>query len=158
MQQLFLEDLQPGQIFPSVSRALTDANFTLFSALTGDSHPIHYDVEYARAQGWKGTVAHGLLLASMCALGAAPISHALSASMIAMVGTEVRYRGPAYIGDTLYPEFSVQAIEHKGEARGILHLAISLRNQRHELVLDGMHLIMLKCRANICSQSTRGTG
>ena len=98
MQQLFLEDLQPGQIFPSVSRALTDAHFTLFSDLTGESHPIHYDVEYARAQGWKGTVAHGLLLASMCALGAAPISHALSASMIAMVGTEVRYRVPPTSG------------------------------------------------------------
>jgi acyl dehydratase len=146
MQQLFLEDFQPGQVFPSVSKTLTDSHFMFFSAITGDAHPIHYDEEYARSHGWKGRVAHGLLLASICALGAAPISHALSAAMIAMVGTEVRYRGPAYIGDTLLPEFSVQAVEHKGEARGILHLTISLRNQRHELVLDGTHHIMLKRR------------
>jgi acyl dehydratase len=153
MQQLFLDDFQLGQTFPSNSRTLTDAHYTLFAAITGDSHPIHYDVEYARAQGWKGQVAHGLLLASMCALGAAAVSHSLSDAMIAMVGTEVRYRRPAYIGDTVHAVFTVQAVEPKDKARGILRLGIELRNQKQELVLEGVHLIMLKRRAEAADKS-----
>ena len=42
-------EFAPGQVFESPSRTLTDAHFLFFSALSGDNHPIHYDVEYAKA-------------------------------------------------------------------------------------------------------------
>ena len=43
------EPLKVGEVFEGPSKTLTDAHFLLFSGLTGDVHPIHYDVEYARA-------------------------------------------------------------------------------------------------------------
>jgi acyl dehydratase len=82
----------------------------------------------------------------LCALGAAPISRELTDSMVAMLGNEARYKRPAFIGDTLTPQFTVVAIEPKGSERGILRLAIALRNQRKELVLEGAHVLMLKRR------------
>jgi len=41
-------EIEPGQIFTTPSKTLTDAHFLFFSGLTGDNHPIHYDVEYAK--------------------------------------------------------------------------------------------------------------
>src|SRR5687767_11553957 len=41
-------ELRVGQIFTTPSKTLTDAHFLFFSGLTGDNHPIHYDVEYAK--------------------------------------------------------------------------------------------------------------
>jgi 3-hydroxybutyryl-CoA dehydratase len=114
--------------------------------MTGDAHPLHYDADYARAKGWDAPLAHGLLLFGLCALGAAPISDELTDSMVAMLGNEVRYKRPAFVGDTVMPQFTVIAVEPKRADRGILRLAIALHNQRNELLLEGMHILMLKRR------------
>ena len=113
------------------------------------AHPLHYDFDYARAKGWDAPIAHGLLLLGLCALGAAPISRELTESMVAMLGNEARYKRPAFIGDTVTPQFTVVAVEPKGADRGIARLAITLHNQRNEVVLEGMHVLMLKRRASV---------
>ena len=66
--------------------------------------------------------------------------------MIAMLGNEARYKRPAFAGDTVTPQFTVVSVEPKGNDRGIVRLAITLHNQRHEVVLEGMHVLMLKRR------------
>jgi acyl dehydratase len=86
------------------------------------------------------------MLLGLCALGAAPISEELTESMVAMLGNEVRYKRPAFIGDTVTPQFTVVSVEPKGNDRGIVRLAITLHNQRNEVVLEGMHLLMLERR------------
>jgi acyl dehydratase len=144
-QQRYLDDFQPGETFESPPRTLTQKHFAAFAEMTGDAHPIHYDADYARAKGWDGPIAHGLMLLGLCALGAAPISRELTDSMVAMLGNDVRYKRPAFVGDTLTPQFTVLAVETKDDDRGILHLAIKLRNQCNEL-LEGSHVLMLKRR------------
>jgi len=57
---------------------------------------------------------------------------------------DVRYRRPAFVGDTVTPQFIVTAVEPKDGERGILRLSIKLHNQRNELVLEGTHILMLK--------------
>ena len=125
----------------------TQKHFAAFADMTGDAHPIHYDADYARGKGRDGPIAHGLMLLGLCALGAAPISRELSDSMVAMLGNDVRYRRPAFVGDTLTPKFTVLTVEPKDNERGILRLAITLCNQRSELVLEGTHVLMLKRRS-----------
>jgi acyl dehydratase len=125
---------------------LSDKHFAAFAAMTGDAHPLHYDPDYARANGWDGPLAHGLMLLGLCALGAAPISRELTESMIAMLGNEARYKRPAFVGDTVTPQFTVVAVEPKDNDRGIVRLAITLSNQRGEVVLEGTHVLMLKRR------------
>ena len=56
-----IEDFKIGDRFASPSKTLTDAHFLFFSGLTGDNHPIHYDVEYASQKGFRGPLAHGLM-------------------------------------------------------------------------------------------------
>jgi acyl dehydratase len=69
--------------------------------------------------------------------------------MVAMLGNEVRYKRPAFVGDTLTPKFTVLTVEPKDNERGILRLAITLCNQRNESVLEGTHVLMLKRRSGV---------
>lgn len=146
MPQRYLEDFKLGEVFVSRSQTLSEKHFAAFVQMTGDSHPIHYDRDYARAKGWEAPLAHGLLLLGICAIGAAPLSLELIDSMVAMLGNDVRYKRPAIMGDTVTPEFTVKGIEPKDDDRGILRLAIALYNQRRELILEGTHIVMLKRR------------
>jgi 3-hydroxybutyryl-CoA dehydratase len=149
MRQRCLDDFQRGEVFESLPRTLTQKHFAAFADMTGDAHPIHYDADYARGKGWDGPIAHGLMLLGLCALGAAPISAEVTDSMVAMLGNEVRYKRPAFVGDTLTPKFTVLTVEPKDNERGILRLAITLCNQRNESVLEGTHVLMLKRRSGV---------
>ena len=148
MPQRYLDDFTPGEVFKSLPQTLSEKHFAAFAAMTGDTHPLHYDAGYARDRGWDAPLAHGLLLLGLCALGAAPLSNEITDSMVAMLGNEARYKRPAFIGDTVTPQFTVIAVEPKGDDRGIVRLAITLHNQRGEVVLEGMHVLMLKRRGN----------
>src|SRR5579862_441313 len=146
MPQRYLDDFKPGEVFKSNPQTPTTKHFSAFAEMTGDAHPIHYDADYARAKGWDAPLAHGLLLLGLCAIGAAPISRELTDSMVAMLGNDVRYKRPAFVGDTVTPKFTVLAVEAKDDSRGVLRLAIALHNQRDELVLEGTHILMLRRR------------
>jgi acyl dehydratase len=146
LTQRYLDDFKIGDTFRSRPQTLGEKHFAAFAQMTGDAHPIHYDHDYARSKGWEAPIAHGLLLLGICAIGAAPLSEELIDSMVAMLGNDVRYQRPAIIGDTVTPEFTVTAVEPKGDDRGILWLAIALYNQRRELILEGTHILMLKRR------------
>ncbi|MGN6750454.1 MAG: MaoC family dehydratase [Xanthobacteraceae bacterium] len=146
MPQRYLDDFTPGEVFTSLPQILSEKHFAAFAAMTGDAHPLHYDINYARDRGWDAPLAHGLMLLGLCALGASPLSNELTESMIAMLGNEARYKRPAFVGDTVTPQFTVIAVEPKDGDRGIVRLAITLHNQRGEVVLEGMHVLMLKRR------------
>lgn len=147
MEQRYFEDFRVGERFAAAGRTLSDAHFVLFGGLTGDAHPIHYDAEYARSRGWSGPLAHGLLLLAMTAFGSAPEAQAIREAVIAMTRTQARFRKPAVVGDTVYPEFEVSRIEPKGPDRGLLSLTCRLLNQRGELLVEGEHALLLRRRA-----------
>src|SRR5262249_28149122 len=143
--QLYFDDLKLGDRWRSAGRTLGDAHFVLFAGLTGDNHPIHYDEEHARTTRFGGRVAHGLLAMAMTALGASPISSRLEEAMIAFVEQGCRFLKPVLLDDTIHAEFEIAGLERKRE-RGLLRLAVKLVNQRGEVVLEGHHAYLLKCR------------
>ena len=55
----YFEEMKVGETFYLPSRTLSDANFAAFQTVSGDNHPIHYDLEYCRRQGHPGLLAHG---------------------------------------------------------------------------------------------------
>jgi 3-hydroxybutyryl-CoA dehydratase len=143
--QLYFDDFRIGDRFTSPSRTVGDAHFLFFAGMTGDNHPIHYDEEYARRTRFGGRVAHGLLVMGMTALGASALSPRLEASMIAFVEQGCRFLRPVLLGDTVHPELEVAGLERRGD-RGVLRLAVRIRNQRGELALEGHHVYLIRCR------------
>jgi acyl dehydratase len=148
-EQRYFEDFRVGERFPAPSRTLTDAHFLFFAGLTGDNHPVHYDVEYARtATAFGRPVAHGLLLASLTALGAGALAASVHASMIAFLEQTSRFRAPAFVGDTMYPVLEVTELIPKA-GRGVMKLRATITNQRGETVLEGEHVYLVRRRPEV---------
>ena len=59
-EQRWFEDFRLGERFLLPSRTMTEGVFSAFQAASGDAHPIHYDVEFCKARGMPGLLAHGL--------------------------------------------------------------------------------------------------
>lgn len=145
MTPRWYEDFAVGDRFASPSKTLTDAHFLFFAGMTGDAHPIHYDVEYAKRTRFGGRLAHGLLLTAMTAVGASTLSPLIEGSIVAFVEQKSRFLAPAFVGDTVYPEHEVVALERKRSA-GLLTLRVALKNQRGETVLEGEHKYLIAYR------------
>jgi 3-hydroxybutyryl-CoA dehydratase len=147
-EQLFLDDFSVGQTYPGRPRTITKEDILSFAALTGDAHPIHYDDEYAKSTRFGRPIVHGLHLTALTALGAAPLSERLTASMIAMLEQRAAFRKPVFNDDTLRPQIEIEAIDRQpGKDWGKLVMKVRLTNQRDEIVVEGRHVYMVRCRA-----------
>ena len=147
-RQLFLDDFSAGQTYPGRPRTITKEDILSFAALTGDAHPIHYDDEYAKSTRFGRPIVHGLHLMALTALGATPLSERLTQSMIAMLEQQAAFRKPVFKDDTLRPEIEIEAIDRQpGKDWGRLAMKVRLTNQRDEIVLEGRHVYMVRCRA-----------
>ena len=111
MTQKYFEDFAIGDRFGSPGKTLTDAHFMFFAGMTGDAHPIHYDDEYAKRHRFGRRLAHGLLLASMTAVGASTLAPLIEGSIIAFVEQTTRFIAPAFVGDTITPAHEVVGLE-----------------------------------------------
>jgi 3-hydroxybutyryl-CoA dehydratase len=55
----YYEDYDVGDVFKSPGRTVTETDIILFSALTGDWHELHTNVEFARKSVFGERIAHG---------------------------------------------------------------------------------------------------
>jgi acyl dehydratase len=134
-------NLTVGETIQSPSKTLTDAHFLFFAGLTGDNHPIHYDIEYARQRKFGRPLAHGLLMASMTAAGASAFSPRMEGFVFVEQGC--RFLRPSFVGDTITPRLTVDRIwSEKG--RNFVRFSTAITNQRGETVLEGFQLYAIK--------------
>jgi acyl dehydratase len=143
--QRWFDDFELGDRFESPGKTLTDAHFMFFAGMTGDAHPLHYDDEYAKTTKFGRRLAHGLLLTSLTAVGASTLAPVIEASVVAFVEQTTRFKGPAFLGDTLKPRHEVVALDRKRSA-GLLTLRVTLTNQRGEVILEGEHRYLIAYR------------
>ena len=141
----YFEDFQLGEKFHIPPKTMTEERFLAFAELTGDSHPIHYDDEYAKTTRFGKRVAHGLLVTAMTAVGASTLSPLLEGSIVAFVEQSSRFLKPVFIGDTISPEIEVSELIPKTDM-GLLKLTTRVKNQHGEVVLAGTHAYLIKKR------------
>jgi acyl dehydratase len=142
-EQRGFADLKVGEIFRLPSRTVTDAHFAAFQVLSGDNHPIHYDVEYCRAHGHRGLLAHGLQVVAFCAAGAGPLPHVVGDNLIGFIEQSSKFLKGVYAGDTLYPALTITALTPQ-RTTGVVTMAATIHNQKRELVLTGEHKYLLR--------------
>ena len=61
MKRTFYEDYAVGDEFITPARTVTEADVTMFAALSGDYNRLHTDAEYAAQGPFGERIAHGLL-------------------------------------------------------------------------------------------------
>lgn len=142
----YFEDLVVGDAFYVPSRTVTEAHFTAFQAVSGDNHPIHYDIEYCKAHGHPGMLAHGFQVLCYTASGAGTFPHVIGDSLIAFIEQSSKFRKPVYPGDTVYPMLEITDLKEQ-RTTGVVTLRATLHNQRKELCLEGEHKYLVRRRS-----------
>ena len=143
--QRWFEDFVLGERFVIPSRTMTAAVFAAFQVASGDTHPIHYDVEYCRARGMPDLLAHGFQTLIHTAPGAGLFPFLVEDSLIGFLEQSSRFLKPVHAGDTIYPALEVTELV-AGRTTGTVKLASTVFNQRRELVLDGSQKFLIRKR------------
>ena len=131
--RLAVGDCLPPLQLPPVSRK----TLALFAGASGDHHPIHIDLDYARQAGMADVFAHGML-------GMAWLGRMLTAAVpqSRLRAFEVRFAGIVHLGHVLSCSATVvEAYAERGEQR--VRLALSAHNQYGETKLTGTAVLAL---------------
>lgn len=102
----YFEDFDVGDVYEHrPGRTITETDNTWFTLLTMNTHPMHFDKEYAKASEFGRTlVASPLTVALMVGMSVSDVSQ----KAIANLGwRDIRLTHPLYPGDTLYAESEV---------------------------------------------------
>jgi acyl dehydratase len=123
--------LELGARFRSRGRTITEADLVAFAALSGDSHPVHTDAEWAAASEFGERIAHGMLVLSY-SVGLVPFD---PERVLALRGFErVVFKRPVRIGDTIRVEGELEAKRELDGATGLAEFGWRIRNQRGDAV------------------------
>lgn len=136
-------DLAVGEVYRNPSRTVTEAHFAAFQMLSGDNHPIHYDIEFCKAHGLRGLLAHGFQVLAFSAVGAGTFPHMIGDKLIGFIEQSSKFLKGVYVGDTLYPAHAITALIPQ-RTTGVVVMAATIHNQNGELVLTGEHKYLLR--------------
>ena len=144
-EQRWFDDFRMGERFILPSRTMTEAVFLAFQAASGDNHPVHYDVEYCRARGMPGLLAHGLQTLAQTAPGAGLFPFMVEDSLIGFLEQSSRFLRPVFTGDTLYSALEIDELS-PNRTTGVVGLRSTVHNQHRDLVLEGRQRYLLRRR------------
>jgi 3-hydroxybutyryl-CoA dehydratase len=102
-----------------------------FVRLSGDDSAIHVDDRAARERGFRGRVAHGMLLGSLVS---ALVGTELPGDAGVLQQVRLSFRNPCYVGDVV--EIELRISEYVASVR-VLILDVVVRNQHGVAVATG---------------------
>ena len=147
---LWFEDFEPGLVFESPGRTLTETDVVLFAGLSGDVTSLHTDEEFAKRTPFRKRIAHGLLVASI-ATGLAARLGIFEGTIVALPAMDIRWKNPAFPGDTLRLRLEVLRRDEKPSRRsGRVYFQASVQNQKDQVVSEGSwEIVMLRDRQRL---------
>lgn len=144
--RLRFEEIAEGLAWETPGITVTEAHILAFAGLSGDFYEIHVDDDYARALGYPGRVAHGILGLAL-ADGLKNRSSVRLAAIVSL-GWRWRFTGAILVGDRIHARIRVvskRATRHAD--RGIVTLDLELLNGRGEVVQAGENDLMVHRRS-----------
>jgi len=145
----YYEDFRVGDVYEHrPGRTITDTDNTWFTLLTMNTHPLHFDQEYAKASEFGRTiVASPLTVAMLVGMSVTDVSQ----KAIANLGwKEIRLPHPVFPGDTLYAESEV--LDARGSKSrpnaGVVTVRTTGRNQDGTVVCTFDRTILVARRGH----------
>lgn len=144
----FLDDFSVGDRYRhAYGRTLSEADNTWFTLLTNNTHPIHYNADYAaRTEFGRPLVVSTLTLAIVTGLSVSDISQ----NAVANLGWDnVRLLAPVFAGDTLYAESEVLDVRpsRSRPGQGLVRVRTRGFNQRNETVIEYERTVLVYSRS-----------
>jgi acyl dehydratase len=131
----YFEDFQIGDVYEHrPGKTVTEYDNHLFTMLTLNTHPIHFDAEYAKGSEFgRNLVVSPYTLALLIGMSVTDCSQ----KAIANLGMDaVKFTAPVFAGDTLYAESEVLAKRESASrpGQGIVTIRTLGKNQDGILV------------------------
>jgi acyl dehydratase len=119
----------------SRTREVTTRDIELFTELTGDRNPLHYDEDFAARTRFGGLVVQGGVTSGLLN---AVVAEDLPGPGSVFLHVDWSFRAPVRPGDTITAE--VEVLEVRTD-KPITRLATVVTNQAGDVVLDGTALV-----------------
>jgi acyl dehydratase len=117
------------------SRRVTARDIELFTELTGDRNPLHYDAERAARSRFGGIIVQGGVTSGLLN---AVVAEDLPGPGSVFLHTDWSFRAPVRPGDEITAE--VEVVEARAD-KPITRLRTTITNQDGTVVLDGTALV-----------------
>jgi len=137
------EDLKVGDVFRAPSRTMTAAHTSEFQAVSCDTHPRHYNDDYAKAHGMQAALLQPFQLLSLTAPGATLFTHYVGEQIVALSEVTCKFHQASFVGDTMYPALEIAELTPEGD-KGLVTMTVLIVNQRGQVVLSGQQKFLLK--------------
>ena len=143
----YYEDFVVGDIIKHWrGGTVTETDNTWFTLLTLNSHPIHFDVNYAKDQMFGKPIVNSTFT---LALLAGMTVRDTSQNTIANLGWgDIKIPKPVFVGDTIYAETEVldMRLSKSRLNTGIIKFKQTGFNQNNEIVMAYTRTSLAKCR------------
>jgi acyl dehydratase len=117
------------------TRRVTTRDIELFTEMTGDRNPLHYDEARAAASRFGGLIVQGGVTSGLLN---AVVAEDLPGPGSVFLHVDWSFRAPVRPGDTITAE--VEVLEQRPD-KPITRLRTSITNQDGDVVLDGTALV-----------------
>lgn len=130
-------DIKPHQVGDTArrTRQVVDRDIELFTALTGDANPLHYDEQLAGRSRFGGIVVQGGVTSGLLN---ALVAEDLPGPGSVFLNVSWDFRAPVRPGDVITAEARVTGVR---EDKPITTLATTITNQDGVVVLDGTAVV-----------------
>ena len=142
----YFEEFEVGDTMYSPGRTVTETDLVNFCGLSGDFNELHTNVEYAKGTMFGQRIIHGPM-GIVLAMGLAGRLGYLEGTAQAFLGLDWKFKGPIFIGDTIYVKAAVtrkRAVKRLGG--GVLILDVTITNQKDEVVQEGTWRVLMASR------------
>ena len=143
--EYWFDDLQIGDHYETGGVTVTEAHVVGFAGVSGDLFDVHMDDAFARAQGFPGRIAHGLLGLSL--IDGLKTRNPVRMMAVATLGWNWKFKAAILIGDRIHARFSVGALRLTSRKdRGIVTFLVKVFNEAGVVVQEGETPLMVNCR------------
>ena len=129
------------------TRTVTSHDIELFTALTGDRNPLHYDEALAAATRFGGIVVQGGITTGLLN---AVVAQDLPGPGSVFLHTDWSYRAPVRPGDTITAE--VEVLDVRAD-KPITRLRTAVSNQEGTIVVEGTALVWTEALSALSSSA-----
>jgi acyl dehydratase len=128
--------MAPGSVYRTGRRTIAEADIVQFVNDMGFIEPLFMDLSYVAQTQFGRRIAPGLLALSV-AEGLVIQTGMLHSTGLALLGLEVSFTYPTYVGDTLEASVEVTGarLSRSGPERGIVTTSNLVTNDRSETVI-----------------------
>ena len=131
--------MKGGDSIAEVIKEITSEQILLYAEASGDFNPIHINTKFAEDSQFGRNIAHGMMIAA-----------SISESMSLTFGpswhdsgkVKIRFRSPAYPGDTVTASGQIKKILPLDEGTEI-SCSVSVTNQAGEAIISGTSSVII---------------